>query len=159
MFIAELFTIVMTWKRPKCLSTDKWKKDVACECVLSHFSCVWLFAILWTVACQAPLFMEFSKQEHWSWLPFIPFSRGSSWYRDWTWVSWISGRFITLWAARKFPSITIWPSNCTSRYISKRTENWYSKNFYASTRSNTIHKSQKMKTTQCPSTDEWINKI
>ena len=24
----------------------------------------------WTVACQAPLFMEFSRQEYWSGLPF-----------------------------------------------------------------------------------------
>ena len=33
-----------------------------CVCVLSHFSCVWLFATLWTVAHQAPLFMGFSRQ-------------------------------------------------------------------------------------------------
>ena len=26
----------------------------------------------WTVACQAPLSMEFSRQEHWSGLPFPP---------------------------------------------------------------------------------------
>ena len=26
--------------------------------------------ILWTIACQAPLSMEFSKQEYWSGLPF-----------------------------------------------------------------------------------------
>ena len=24
----------------------------------------------WTVTCQAPLFMGFSRQEYWSWLPF-----------------------------------------------------------------------------------------
>ena len=29
-----------------------------------------LFAAPWTVACQAPLSMEFSKQEYWSGLPF-----------------------------------------------------------------------------------------
>ena len=29
-----------------------------------------LFAILWTVACQAPLSMGFSRQEYWSGLPF-----------------------------------------------------------------------------------------
>ena len=28
------------------------------------------FATPWTVACLAPLSMEFSKQEYWSWLPF-----------------------------------------------------------------------------------------
>ena len=29
-----------------------------------------LFVIPWTVACQAPLSMEFSRQEQWSGLPF-----------------------------------------------------------------------------------------
>ena len=29
-----------------------------------------LFATLWTVVCQVPLFMEFSRQEYWSGLPF-----------------------------------------------------------------------------------------
>ena len=33
---------------------------------LSCFSRVWLFATLWTVACQAPLSMGFSRQEYWS---------------------------------------------------------------------------------------------
>ena len=33
---------------------------------------VQLFAIPWTVACQAPLSMEFSRQEYWSRLPFPP---------------------------------------------------------------------------------------
>ena len=40
-----------------------------CVCVLSHFSCVWLCVTLWTVACQAPLSMRFSRQEYWSGLP------------------------------------------------------------------------------------------
>ena len=34
---------------------------------LSH---VRLFATPWTVACQAPWSMEFSRQEYWSGLPF-----------------------------------------------------------------------------------------
>ena len=38
-------------------------------CVLSH---VQLFATLWTIAHQAPLSMEFSRQEYWSGLPFPP---------------------------------------------------------------------------------------
>ena len=38
-------------------------------CILSH---VWLFATLWTVGHQAPLAMEFSRQEYWSGLPFSP---------------------------------------------------------------------------------------
>ena len=35
-------------------------------CVLSH---VQLFVSPWTVVCQAPLSMEFSRQEYWSGLP------------------------------------------------------------------------------------------
>ena len=37
--------------------------------VLSHFSHVWLFVSLQTVACQAPLFIGFPRQEYWSGLP------------------------------------------------------------------------------------------
>ena len=40
--------------------------------MLSLFSCVWLCVNLWTVACQAPLFMGFSRQEYWSRLPCSP---------------------------------------------------------------------------------------
>ena len=40
-----------------------------CSCVLSRFSRVWLFAIPWTIVCQAPLSMRFSRQEYWSGLP------------------------------------------------------------------------------------------
>ena len=43
-----------------------------CVCVPSHFSHVWLFVTLWTVAHQAPLCMGFSKQENWSRLPCPP---------------------------------------------------------------------------------------
>ena len=32
----------------------------------------WLFATLWTVACQAPLPMEFFRQEYWSGFPSPP---------------------------------------------------------------------------------------
>ena len=35
--------------------------------MLSH---VWLFVTPWTVACQAPLSMRFSRQEYRSGLPF-----------------------------------------------------------------------------------------
>ena len=39
-----------------------------CVCVLVAQSCLILSP--WTVACQAPLPMEFSRQEYWSELPF-----------------------------------------------------------------------------------------
>ena len=43
-----------------------------CACMLSHFSCVRLFATLWTIARRAPLSMGFSRQEHWNALPCPP---------------------------------------------------------------------------------------
>ena len=41
-----------------------------CVCVCAMLSCVRLFGTTWTIACQAPLSMEFSRQEQWSGLPF-----------------------------------------------------------------------------------------
>ena len=43
-----------------------------CCCMLSSFSLVQLFATPWTVDHQAPLSMEFSRQEYWSQVPFPP---------------------------------------------------------------------------------------
>ena len=40
--------------------------------MLSHFSCVRLLETLWFVVHQAPLSMEFSKQEYYSVLPCPP---------------------------------------------------------------------------------------
>ena len=37
---------------------------------VKSLSRVWFFATPWTIACQAPLPMEFCRQEHWSGLPF-----------------------------------------------------------------------------------------
>ena len=56
----------------KGLKLSLWNKWVAV------FSCVWLFATLWTVAHQVPLSMGLSRQEHWSGLPFS-FSNSSKW--------------------------------------------------------------------------------
>ena len=57
----HLLILVIYW------NTIMWK--VHDNSMLSHFSCVQLFATLWTVACQAPRFMGFSRQECWSKLP------------------------------------------------------------------------------------------
>ena len=42
------------------------------SCMLSHYCHVQLFVTLWTIACQAPLSMGFSRQEYWSGLPCPP---------------------------------------------------------------------------------------
>ena len=56
--------------------------------MVSH---VQIFGVSWTVAHQAPLSMEFSKQEYWN------YSKGSSQARDQTCISPVS------WIGRRFP--------------------------------------------------------
>ena len=41
-------------------------RDTTERLLLSHFSRVRLYVTPWTVACQAPLSIEFSRQEYWS---------------------------------------------------------------------------------------------
>ena len=53
-----------------------------------------LFATPWTLAHQAPLCMGFPRQEYWNGLPFS-FFRGSSWPRDRTQFSCLTGRIFT----------------------------------------------------------------
>ena len=71
-----------------------WSKQVKS---LSH---VWLFAISWTVAYQALLFMGFFQAILLEWIA-ISFSSGSSQPRDQTWVSHIVDRCFTIWATRE----------------------------------------------------------
>ena len=54
------------------LKTHEPTPEEARHFLLSHVSRVLLLAILWTVACKAPLSMGFSRQECWSWLPCPP---------------------------------------------------------------------------------------
>ena len=62
-----------------CINSMNMWKSYLCVCgggvhmhnyVCIMLSYVWLFAIPWTIACQAPLSVGFSKQEYWSWLSF-----------------------------------------------------------------------------------------
>ena len=48
---------------------QRWYCACVRACLLSHFSCIWLFAILWPAAPQAPLSMRFSRREYWGGLP------------------------------------------------------------------------------------------
>ena len=57
------FRIVETFS---CLFNLEW------ACVLSLFSRVWLCETLWTVACQAPQSVGFSRQVYWNGLPCPP---------------------------------------------------------------------------------------
>ena len=58
--------------RYKYVPNTEWDVCVCvhvCVCAQS-LTRVWLFGTPWTVASQAPLFMEFSRQEYWNRLPF-----------------------------------------------------------------------------------------
>ena len=62
-----------------------WRYILLCMLLLSHFSRVRLCATPQTAAHQAPLCMGFSRQEHWSGLPFPPpvhESEKSKWSRS-----------------------------------------------------------------------------
>ena len=80
----------------------------------------------------------------------ISFSRGSSWPRDWTWVSCIVGRRFTIWATKEMWPANIWPAdfqpaswkdslfnkwwwNNKSAVKWNKPTNPYLKNFYSST--------------------------
>ena len=58
--ISSPFTHIFNWL--PSVSTQ----SCSVLCVLNR---VWLFAVPWTVACLAPRFMGFSRQEYWSGLP------------------------------------------------------------------------------------------
>ena len=75
-------------------------------CMLSHFSCVWLFVTLWTVACQDSVH-EILQARILQWIA-IPFSRRASWPRDSAWVSCIASEFFTIWASKEADQTTIW---------------------------------------------------
>ena len=67
-FFSDMWSLVLgLWNLSRDIEM-KWVVGYVCVCVcvcLSLFSCVWLFATLWTVALPAPLFMGFSRQEYW----------------------------------------------------------------------------------------------
>ena len=75
-------------------------------CVCMCVSCLVVSdpVTLWTVACQAPLSMGFSRQEYWSGLPFpfpgdLPHPRTEP--RDGAQVSCIVGRFFIIQATKE----------------------------------------------------------
>ena len=67
------------------------KYHLACimKVKMKSLSCVQLFATSWTISYQAPLSMQFSRQEYWSGLP-LPTPAESYQPRDQTHLSCIS---------------------------------------------------------------------
>ena len=82
----------------------------SCTCVLSHFRHVWLCN---PMDCSPPgsSVHGIFQARILEWV-VIPFSRGSSWPRDWTHVSWVSciaGGFFTTEPLGKSFSCAYWP--------------------------------------------------
>ena len=93
----KLKVITSLWVTFKDKTTSQPNKWNWVLCLLGGFvakSCPTL-ATPWTVACQAPPSMGFSRQEYWSGLLF-PSPGESSWPRDWTLVSCTAGRLFCL---------------------------------------------------------------
>ena len=109
-FVNNISQIYLTIELPLRIATLFFSRAMVfpgiclCVCVRSVANCVWLLVIPWTVACQAPLSMEFFQTRILEW-GAISSSRGSSHPWDWTHVSCISciGRLIlchwTIWEA------------------------------------------------------------
>ena len=74
---------------------------------------VWLFVIPWTAACQAPLSMEFSRQEYWSGLPFPSLielrnqAETHTWRR--MWASWVRKSAVTCIGQSFRVFVYLWP--------------------------------------------------
>ena len=67
MFIAALFTIVKTWKQPKCPSTDKWLKKMWYMYTMECYSAIkknkiMPFAATW-MDLEIIIFSEVSQRE------------------------------------------------------------------------------------------------
>ena len=94
---------------------DTWNPH--CECVLSHFSRVQLFATLSTTAHQAPLSMEFSRQEYWSGSPCpLPGNLPDPGIK-------LSSPPSPVLAGRVFTPGATWEAQILTKYIEKRIPN------------------------------------
>ena len=87
-WLCSCFSQCLLWS--ECL---KWNESVSC-------SAVWLFVTLLDCSPAGSFVHGILQARIPKWV-VIPFSRGSSRPRDWTWVSCIAGRFFTFWATRE----------------------------------------------------------
>ena len=76
---------------------------------------VWLFGTPWIVLPGSSVHGIFQARVL-EWVAIF-FSRGSSWPRDWTWVSRIVGRCFTVWATREAHYITWRALICSFSYL------------------------------------------
>ena len=100
---------------------------IVCLCVLRRSSRVWLIVTIWTVTCQAPLSVGFSRQEYQSGLPCPPSEPNTHTHCPWPGLvsqkpqtlklafSWTFS--ITDWQARAHPLLLSPPMWCPFVHI------------------------------------------
>ena len=77
-----------TYLIASCISSYPLHCAVPSMCLLSHFSCVWLSAILWTLRSPGSSVHGILQARMREWAA-VSTSRGSSWPRDRTYVSYV----------------------------------------------------------------------
>ena len=105
---------------PIFLAHKKMRREIKSETQITWFQTCWSVKVKVLVAqlcltlfhpmdCSMPgsSVHGISQAEILEWVA-IPFSRGSSQPRDGIWVSWIVGRFFTIWATREAQSARKW---------------------------------------------------
>ena len=60
-----IYADIHTYLMNEITASALWQSDPEHVCLLSCFSHVQLFVVLWIIACQASLSMGFSRQEYW----------------------------------------------------------------------------------------------
>ena len=112
-FILPSICIKITYWWKQLPWGKNWNINIIAVCVLSG---VRLFATSWTVACQAPLSMGFSKQEYW--VDCHASSRGSSQPKDRTWVFCMPCGFFHHWATWEvqYNGLMLWVYSLKSMY-------------------------------------------
>ena len=70
LFVQYALTIDLRMTRCACVCVGRCVWVGVCVCT-HMLCCVWLFVTPWTVAHQAPLSTEFSKQQYWNVLPLF----------------------------------------------------------------------------------------
>ena len=90
----------------------------------------------------------------------IPFSRGSSWPRNWTQVSCTAGRLFTIWATRDFLKMPYKSANPLLGVYPKRLKTQIPKSTCNPVfRAAWLTIAKMWKRLKCPSTNDWIKKM
>ena len=115
--------IIYAWNDHLLASSDTYSSSIyavlacvpyemcVCVCVCVCLSCIWLFVT--PMDCSLPVSFDhgISQARTLEWVA-VSFSRGSSWPRDWTHVSYTGRQILYHWASRELLDLSIFFSSC-----------------------------------------------